>query len=117
MIRTRMATLAIAALATIGATAVTAAPAQANDVSLKFRNAAGDVIARAWYDDLTDNLCVWTIASVGFARIGPEAGPLPHIVGADGSTNCSGNLSIPEDAPWRIRFDWRGSTATDTFYT
>jgi hypothetical protein len=117
MSRTRVATLAVAALAALGATAVSAAPAQANDVSLKYRNSAGEVIAKAWYDDLTDNLCVWTIASVGFARIGPVGSDLPHVEAADGDTRCTGNLSIPEDAYWRIRFDWRGSTKTDTFYT
>ena len=112
-----VATLAVAALATIGTTVVTAAPAQANDITLRIRSSDGEVLAKAWYDDLTDNLCIWTAISVGFARIGPEGGSFPHVVGADGNTSCTGNLSIPEDALWRIRLDWRGAVRTDTFYT
>lgn len=117
MIRTRLASLAIAALATVGTTLMTAAPAQANDVTLRYHNVYGDVVAKAWYDDLTDTLCVWTIGSVGFARIGPVGSDLPYVEAASGDTHCSGNLSIPEDAYWRIKFEWRGAVKTDTFYT
>ncbi len=54
----RILATAATALTGLGLALTSAAPAQASDATLKFFDSAGNVVAKAWYDDLTDNLCV-----------------------------------------------------------
>lgn len=102
----------------------TAAPAQANDLTLTIKNASGTVIAKAWYDDLTDTLCVKSnvdgqMASV---KIGPNSGS-GEVVGRNHAgfgkpASCTGNLSIAEDRSYWMNLSYPGKASKDgQFYT
>ena len=116
MIRTKLAALAATALAALSV-ALTATPAHANNEEVVFLGADNQVIARAWYTDYTDTLCVWAAFSGAYAGIGPEGDAMRYPIGTSGETRCTGNLSIPEDVWWRIRLEFRGAVKFKGFYT
>ncbi|CAN7240825.1 hypothetical protein [Knoellia sp. LjRoot47] len=114
---------AIAGLALAAATA-TAGPAQANDKVLRIYNAAGTkVLAKAWYDDLTDNLCVrsYVAGQMAVVKIGPSGGGTfdqAQDAGFGKSTNCTGNMSVAEDRLFWMNLSYPGRPSKDTtFYT
>lgn len=100
-----------------------AAPAHANDFSLTIKNASGNVIAKAWYDDLTDNLCVKSnvdgqMASV---KIGPNDGGTfagVNHAGFGKPASCTGNMSVAEDRYFWMILSYPGKSSKDGhFYT
>ena len=114
---------AITGLALAAATA-TAGPASANDKDLRIWNAAGTkVLAHAWYDDSNDNLCVRSTVAGQMAevRIGPSGGSTfatARDAGFGKSTNCTGNMSIPEDRSFWMTLSYPGRPSKDAnFYT
>lgn len=118
----RAVTVAASALLTLAVAATTAAPAQANDVTLKIRNSAGTVVAKAWYDDRTDNLCVRSHREgvMATVRIGPSGGGTfdsASDAGFGKSTNCTGNMSIPEDRLYWMHLTFQSKSKDTTFYT
>ncbi|WP_018156206.1 hypothetical protein [Demetria terragena] len=120
--RTIRALAKMTAVAGALATTVAVAPtAEANDVTLLLRD-GGKVVAKAWYDDSVDTLCVrsqvkGTMATV---QIGPIDGA-PRATARDAgfgkSTNCTGNLSIPEDRRFWLRLESNGRSTDTTFFT
>ncbi|MBD3783216.1 MAG: hypothetical protein IE926_09715 [Micrococcales bacterium] len=118
---TRTTTVA-ATLAGLGIAVATAAPAAANDATLRIRNGSGTVVAKAWYNDLTDTLCVRSYVKgvMATARIGPSGGgtfATANDAGFKKSTNCTGNLSIPEDRLYWMNLSFRTTSKDTTFYT
>lgn len=117
----------VAAAATVAAGAgfalAAAAPAQASDLTLTIKNASGKVIAKAWYDDGTDNLCVrsYVQGSMASVKIGPNDGgtfATANDAGFGKSTNCTGNMSIPEDKYFWMILTFPGKSSKDGhFYT
>ena len=108
----------------LAAAAATAGPAQANDKTLQIWNAAGTkVVAKAWYDDSTDNLCVrsYVQGQMATVRIGPSGGntfATANDAGFGKSTNCTGNMSIPEDRYYWMTLTYPGRPSKDAnFYT
>lgn len=108
----------------LAAVTATASPAQAADKHLRIYNAAGtQVLAHAWYDDLTDNLCVRSnvAGQMAVVKIGPVGGGTfdqAQDAGFGKSTNCTGNMSIPEDRYFWMNLTYPGRPSKDTnFYT
>ena len=102
---------------------MSAAPAQASDLTLVIKNASGNVIARAWYDDLTDNLCVKSFVDGQMAsvKIGPNDGGTfagVNHAGFGKPASCTGNMSIPEDRYYWMILSFPGKSSKDGhFYT
>lgn len=122
MKRSRTATLATTALLGVGLAVSTATPAHANDVTLRIHNASGAVVAKAWYDDLTDNLCVRSYREgvMASVRIGPAGGSTfrtANDAGFGKSTNCTGNMSIPEDRLHWMTLTFQTRSKDTTFYS
>lgn len=118
-----LAGLAAATVAGVGLGMATAAPAHANDLTLVIKNASGTVVAKAWYDDYTDNLCVRSYVSgtMATANIGASGGgtfATANDAGFGKSTNCTGNMSIPEDRLYWMILSFPGKSSKDgTFYS
>lgn len=110
--------------AAVGFGMATAAPAQASDLTLTIKNASGSVIAKAWYDDLTDNLCVksYVDGQMASVKIGPNSGSgsvrgVNH-AGFGKPASCTGNMSIAEDRSYWMNLSYPGKASKDgNFYT
>lgn len=116
--------LAATALTGLGIVLSSAAPAAASSPTLKFYDSAGNVVAKAWYDDLTDNLCAvsYRDGKTIVAKIGPNSGTgiSPSVVhsGFGKSKSCTGNLSIPEDKSYYLYVTFASQPSKNTnFYT
>jgi hypothetical protein len=126
MTRTRTRVLgSLAAGATaLGLAVAGAAPASASSPTLTFKDSAGNVVAKAWYDDLTDTLCAvsYRDGKTISAQIGPNAGTgrsysVVHS-GFGKPKSCTGNLSIPEDRSYYLYVTFASQPSKDTnFYT
>lgn len=120
--RARAVAASTAALVGLGIAVTTAAPAQANDLTLRIYNSSGTVVAKAWYDDSNDNLCVrsYVRGEMATVRIGPSGGSTfatANDAGFGKSTNCTGNMSIPEDRLFWMYLTFRTRSKDGTFYT
>lgn len=122
MAPSRTAAVAASALTALGLAVAIAPPAHANDVTLRIYNAGGAVVAKAWYDDSTDNLCVRSYRQgvMATVRIGPSGGGTfdsASDAGFGKSTNCTGNMSIPEDRLYWMHLTFQSKSKDTTFYT
>lgn len=119
--RAKMAAAAGTAFVSMGL-AFTAAPAHANDLTLRIYNSNGTVVAKAWYDDSTDNLCVrsYVQGEMATVKIGPSGGSTfatANDAGFGKSTNCTGNMAIAEDRLFWMHLTFRTRSKDGTFYT
>lgn len=122
MAPSRTAAVAASALTALGLAVAIAPPAHANDVTLRIHNSSGAVVAKAWYDDATDNLCVRSYREgvMATVRIGPSGGGTfdsASDAGFGKSTNCTGNMSIPEDRLYWMHLTFQARSKDTTFYT
>lgn len=106
----------------LGLALTTAAPAQANDRTLRIRNGNGTVVAKAWYNDKTDNLCVrsYVRGKMATVKIGPaQGGPRASVndAGYAKPSHCTGNMSIPEDRPFWMHLTYQRQGKDGGFYT
>lgn len=97
----------LAAASIVPLIAGSAAPAHANDGRVEvYYNGLRTV---GTWDDLTDNLCVNNL-STGYSKafmIRPDGSILREIIDpAGGGQTCTGNMSIGEDQPFRLRVCW-----------
>jgi hypothetical protein len=119
----RILATAATALTGLGLALTSAAPAQASDATLKFFDSAGNVVAKAWYDDLTDNLCVvsYRDRQTATVQIGPAGGGTRASRSHSGfgkAPSCTGNMSIAEDRSfWMIASYPSRSSKDTTFFT
>ncbi len=91
-------------------------------MTLRIYNGSGAVVARAWYDDSTDTLCVRSNREgvMATVRIGPSGGgtfATASDAGFGKSTNCTGNMSIPEDRLYWMILTFQAKSKDTTFYT
>ncbi|QIM21129.1 hypothetical protein G7075_08300 [Phycicoccus sp. HDW14] len=124
MNRTRILTVTASAATCLGLAVAGAAPAAASSPVLTFKDSAGHVVAKAWYDDLTDNLCAvsYRDGKTITAQIGPSSGSgISRTVVHSGfgkPRSCTGNLSIPEDKSYWMYVKFASQPSKDTtFYT
>jgi hypothetical protein len=102
----------------LAVTFITAAPAAANDLTLKFYSPdTGNHLATATYDDLTDTYCIRYISGHTAAHLYTSwldgTGVITLSDGADAGQSCTGNLSIAEDRQRKVYIvasEWKSDT-------